>query len=484
MEYNFESVTHLYFMGIKGVGMAGLAVIAKQAGFIVSGSDVAETFITDEILEAENIAVDSSFDKNFIDSFFDDAKEKGLLIYTAAHHGRENPQVEYALSQGIPVLSYGQAVSLFQSGNLIKRETVAISVAGAHGKTTTSAMIAVALQALNQNPSYLIGTSSVKQLGGAGHLGSGKYFVVESDEYVADTKYDRTPKFLYQLPDAAIVTNVDFDHPDVFTDMEAMKDAFGKFAGNIHENGVLVYNGDDVNSALLSLKLKPMVRAVSFGEHNADYCLQNFRAMPEGITFHVVNNSNDGGEFFLPVFGHHNALNATAVVALLHELGFEFQEIKEALKKFQGTKRRLELVGKTAGGATIIDDYAHHPKEIEASLSALKQAFPEKTLVCIFQPHTLSRTVSLIEEFENAFKAADTLLLLDIFPSAREGAIDEAKQAELYDRILSKNKGKFISGKQNMVEYCTQNFNTDKYLIVTMGAGDVYKISLELKVKS
>lgn len=475
-----KQITHIYFVGIKGVGMASLAVIAKQAGYTVRGSDVSDVFITDSLLEKNGILVDTGFETGSLDTFVQNPSET-LVIATAAHGGLENPQVAYAKQRGIDAISFGKAIGMFQSGALLKKNVMGISVAGSHGKTTTSAMLATALKQLGEDPSYLIGTSTVPSLGDAGHLGSGKYFILEADEYLSDPLHERIPKFLHQTPHYAIITNIDFDHPDFFADVEAVQQAYREFLANVADGGVVCMNGDDELSKPLFASIKDSVSLITYGQGNENtFVIHNVQTAESGISFSVSTGEDDLGTFSLPVLGLHNALNAGSVIALLYTLNFSADAIRNALSSFTGSKRRMEVVGTSATGNTIIDDYAHHPCEVAATISALKEAYPERELVCIFQPHTFSRTESLIDEFAESFNQADCLALLPIFPSAREGKIDENKQAALYEKILDKNRGQFFPTKQNVIEYLAKNYSAKQAVIVTMGAGDVYSLSTEL----
>ena len=235
----------IYFIGIKGVGMAGLAIMAKQAGFIVEGSDVKEEFITDKILKDEGIHIRIGFKKENPEDFYGLNPADSLFIATGAHDGFENPEAVWARSQNIKIISHGEAVGLFMSGKLFDRSDIeGISVSGTHGKTTISGMLSFLLQKLGADPSYTVGTSEITPLGAAGHYGSGKYFVAEADEYMAG-KLDPTPKFLYQKPRYLIINNIDFDHPDFYRDIDAVKHAFEEFVSNLEEGATLIVNGDD-----------------------------------------------------------------------------------------------------------------------------------------------------------------------------------------------------------------------------------------------
>jgi UDP-N-acetylmuramate--alanine ligase len=476
----------IYFIGIKGVGMASLAVIARQAGYQVQGSDVSDKFITDEMLGRQNIHIDSGFESSDIDSFVESDFKKTLIIVTAAHGGLGNPQAVYAKEKNIDVLTFGQALGMFQFGTLLSRQDISgISVAGSHGKTTTTAMVATVLSDSGDDPTFLIGTSDVGSLGDAGHYGTGKYFIVESDEYISDLEYDRVPKFHYQHPQAAIITNIDFDHPDVFDSVEDVYQAFRTFIQNIQQDGVLVVSPEDSSFIHIKDSIRDDIRVVTFGfEEGVDFRAYDIEHSEQGISYYVQYKGSDLGSVSLPVIGVHNVKNSLSVIALLHTLGKSFEDIVKGLSKFTGTKRRLEIKGTAEGGQLVIDDYAHHPTEIYATLDALMHAYPQKKIVCIFQPHTYSRTKALVNEFAQSLAKAHKLLLLPIFTSAREGKMEEFQQNELYEVILDKSHGIFLQTHDNVVEYCTQNFSSGDYLYVTMGAGDVYKISEKLIAKN
>lgn len=499
-----NSVKLIYFVGIKGVGMASLAILSHEAGFEVSGSDVPEVYLTDEVLSKNNIHIDSSFEKKFLEKFIQDKPEECLVITTAAHDGLLNPQCVFSKSLKIPVLTHGQAVGYFMDGALFHREFQGISILGCHGKTTITGMVTSSLSSLGVDPSYTLGSSEVFPLGNSGHFGSGKYFVAEADEFVSDLQKDKTVKFFYQHPKYAIINNIDFDHPDVYKDLEEVCLAFEKFAAeNIQKYGMAILNGDDKNVSRVREVLQSLrrdVKVVTYGEKdNNDFQIQNFKENGWGSEFDVFKDGETIGTFSLSVPGYHNAKNALSVIALLDSMEVSYSEIAKAIKEFKGTKRRQEKVGVTKGGAIIIDDYAHHPDEIDKTLTAVKNAYPNKNIVCLFQPHTLSRTVALKNEFSQAFKSAEKVIFLPIFTSKRE---KEVTYDELYKEIketMEKNGKKvmffkdertpedlsyspyfFPKYRQPVVKYLTTTFGTKDNVIVTLGAGDLYRISYDL----
>ena len=235
-----KKIKSIHFVGIKGVGMMPLAVIAKQARLKVSGSDIADVFITDNALKKMQISVFKGFSEGHIG-------DVDLVIATGAHGGLDNIEVKTAKKKGIPVVTQGEAVGLFMEGKIFGREFIGISVSGTNGKTTTTGMIATLFKHAGLSPSYLIGTSFILSLGYGGNLGKGKYFVAEADEYATDPIFDKTAKFLWQSPKIIVITNIDFDHPDIYPSINEIKEAFKKFILKLPDDGLLVAYGDDPN---------------------------------------------------------------------------------------------------------------------------------------------------------------------------------------------------------------------------------------------
>lgn len=482
-----RKIKKIYFVGIKGVGMTSLAVLCKQAGFEIRGSDVSEKFITDVILKREGISIDLGFDAKYLERFFKDSKkDESLVIVTAAHGGLSNEQAVFAKDKRINVLTHGQAIGELMRGEIFGGKDVkGISIAGSHGKTTISAMLAFFLSRLGFDPSYAVGTSEIFGLGPCGHYGSGDLFIAEADEYISDLAFDRTPKLLYQKPQFAIFNNIDFDHPDYYRNVEEIEQTFLKFTDNIKEKGVLILNGDDKHTPHIIKNVNKKISVVCYGEG-----LQNMfrltKVVQEGFRtrFSVSFENEDLHEFVLSVPGRHNAMNAVSCIALLRLLGVEIQRIKEVFPKFVGVKRRIEKICVLRDGAIVVDDYAHHPREIKTTLSTIKEIYPDKHIICIFQPHTYSRMEKLLDEFVSSFSLVAKLILLPIYSSAREESSDKNKkfsQLMVESFIKESPNAIFMREKDDVVEYVKNKFDDEKFVVVTMGAGDVYKISEKLK---
>ncbi|MEK7592327.1 MAG: UDP-N-acetylmuramate--L-alanine ligase [Patescibacteria group bacterium] len=459
---NMQHIKHVYFVGIKGVAMTALALYFHGKGIRVSGSDVKEGFPTDDMLSKHKIQVLEGFTSSNINS----SDNIDLLIYTGAHDGKNNPEVIRALELGIPFLPHGKALGLCMDS------TKQISVAGSHGKTTTSAMIATVLSHAGKNPSYAIGCGEIFPLGSPGAYGKGEWCVAEADEYATDPKYDKTPRFLFQHPDIFAVTNIDYDHPDVYSDISAIQAAFVSMKANFRGLSIIVLNADDPNSSCL--QTDPKGKIITYGSSKGSDFRILKTSFSEGKT-ECLYSDPDGVKrlFQLNIPGDHNVSNALCAIAALRLTGLSFDEIHDGLQSFRGSKRRFEQIGSNAH-ALFYDDYAHHPKEIAATLLGIRQWYPDRKIYCIFQPHTYSRTKALLEEFSTSFGDADTLVLVDIYASARESE-NEEMTGEILASECRKNHAdvNFVHNEKG-VDAFLQSKPFEKAVIVFMGAGDIY----------
>jgi len=453
-------------IGIKGVGMTMLAQYLAAVGVRLSGSDTGETFMTDKVLEQAGIPVTAGFDPANIDP------KAELIIHSSAYTADTNPEVAAAQSGSVPVMNFAQALGAVFSGSY------GIAVCGSHGKTTTSAWLGYVLDRAGKSPSVLVG-ARVPQFSGSSLIGKSDYMVIEADEY--------QNKLQYYKPQAALINNIDFDHPDVFAGPDDYRAVFADFIANLPKRGFLVINNDDRELARLAEKCPGHVISYALRE-NADYVAYDIRNTPEAQTFRVKlgvspdpeeEETGDLGEFTIRLQGEHNIYNALAVIATATELGLELSEIRAGLEAFTGTARRLEKKGKYRGAA-IIDDYAHHPTEVKTTLQAVRRMYPKEKITVVFHPHTFSRTKALLDEFAAAFAGADELMVLDIYGSARE-AQGGVHSQDLIERIRSLPEGE----KPARIHYRATLAEAEEYLrgsagpgqvILLMGAGDVFRI--------
>jgi len=450
-------MNNIFIVGIKGVAMANLAVILKKMGKNVSGSDLPDEFITDEVLKKNKIQYITNFKKDKL------PKETDLVIYSAAHQGINNPQVQEALSRGIKVQA--QPVALVE---LMQNFKTSLAVCGCHGKTTTSSLLAYTLINLGVEPSYLVGSSGFNEYSG-GDFRKKDYFVIEADEYGVNPPIDKTPKLNFLKPSHLICTNIDYDHPDVYQNIEELKRTFLNFFKKGSSSFICF---DDKNSMEVAAFLdKSQYKTFGFGK-GADYRIEDFQTNEYGSSFFLFDPQKNRFEFQTRLFGEKNILNAAGIVSLLLFLGFPYEKIKTAISGFLGAKRRFEEVYHK-NSIYLFDDYGHHPREIEATIEAARLRFSQKKIIIVFQPHTYSRTQALLYDFRKSLALADYSFVLPIFASARENKEDF--------NVAAKD---IVGDKKNVVyvdSFCQLINRLNKVLkkndvIFTMGAGDVYKL--------
>lgn len=449
----FQESKKIYFLGLKGVGMAMLAQFLKARGHEVCGSDVKEVFLTDEVLKRKKIPVFSPFSLKNI------PKDLDLVIYSSAFRADNNEEMAYISSatfkeRGVRVLSYAEALGeVFSSYQ-------GLAVIGSHGKTTTSAWLGYVLKSAGVSPNVLVG-SNVPQLGGSAISGRSNYFVAEVDEY--------QNKLQYFFPFGALLNNIDYDHPDFFPSVSEYLKVFKEFVKKIPASGFLVFNGEDGNiKKILSATKCKLISYGEYGQGKFDYTFK-FLGLKRGQQeFILYYRHKSLGVFRVSLPGKHNLYNALAVIAASQELGLKLEKIKKALSVFKGTTRRLERVG-SYRGAVLIDDYAHHPTEIKASLEALRSLYPKKKIILVFHPHTYSRTKALLKDFAASFSLAHELILLDIYASARESQ-GGVSSLELLDLIKKYN---LKQGIQQDLRHIATVPLVAKYLKKSLGPGQV-----------
>lgn len=470
-----KKIKSIHFVGIKGVGMMPLAIIAKQAGLKVTGSDIADIFITDEALEKMNISVFNGFSEGHVGDI-------DLVVATGAHGGLDNIEVKAAKKKRIHVVTQGEAVGLFMDGKIFGRDFVGISVSGTNGKTTTAGMVATILKNAGLSPSYIIGTSNIVSLGWAGNFGKGKYFVAEADEYATDPIFDKTAKFLWQNPKIIVTTNIDFDHPDIYPTISEVKEAFKKFIVKVPEDGLLVAYGDDpsVHDILKDFNGNKITYGIN---PKNDYVISEIKTENAKTQF-GLKSKEFSHVFKLNIFGEQNVLNATASIIVGRYLGLNLEQLTKGISLYKGSKRRSEFIGKLLSGAMLFDDYAHNPSKISATLKAFRSAYPEKRIVCVFQPHTYSRTKSLFEQFVNSFHDADTIIITNIYASLREKKDPTVSSELLFKAMKDHYTGVvFLPNLTDVVKYIDKKNYGEDTVVITMGAGDVYKINEKLQLR-
>ena len=453
----------IHFIGIKGVGMAALAIYAKEAGFEVNGSDNENIYVTDKLLKNAGLEV-----KVFSP---DNLKNRPDLVVVSAAYGKDNPEVKEAKKKHLEIKPYSEALAYFSKDQQV------IAVAGIHGKSTTTAMLAWILMKANLDPSFIVGAGEIKNLNTNAHFGQGDYFILEADEYRKSVE-DSTPKFFDLSVKIEIISSIEMDHPDIFVSEESIYNAFYKFACRVPRSGFIVLNIDYPKARKLQRSLVDRnFETYGFSEQ-AKWQISDYQERGEETIFSLLHEGQKIGPFKLKVPGTANVLNASAAAITALKIGLNERVVKRNLGNFLGVKRRFETIGQI-GNFVIIDDYAHHPRSIRMTLEAVRTKFSGSKIWCIFQPHTYSRTKSLLNDFATSFKLADKVIITDIFSSERE------EEASISGRDLAqairKNKRnvRYVPSWSKIKQDMIDNAN-GPVVLITMGAGDIYKLAEEI----
>lgn len=446
-----QTKEHIYFIGIGGISMSGLAEILASRGHQVSGTDVKETAVTKHL---QSLGIHINFGHR-AENITDDIT---LVVYTAAIHD-DNPELRAAHEKGIRIMDRAHLL-----GQIMDEYHDSVAVSGTHGKTTTTSMVSEILLAAEKDPTITVG-GILPTIGSNLRIGNSPYFVAEACEY-----FD---SFLQFNPFIAIILNVESDHLDYFKTLENIRRSFHAFAQRVPNNGLLVISEKIDNVEELTDGLTCHVETFGLSE-KANWRAENIVHEADGRnSFDVYHN----GEFFttihLHIPGEHNITNALAAIGASAFLGAAPEDCVKGLHHYTGTERRFQLKGKK-DGITVIDDYAHHPTEIKAALAAA-QNVQHNTTWCVFQPHTFSRTRFLFDEFGEAFGDADEVIIADIF-AARETDDGTVSAAQLAERIAQTGKSARYVGDFAAIESYLREHCKSGDLLMTVGAGDVYKI--------
>ena len=452
-EIQFDSPCHIHLIGIGGISMSGLAEVLLKAGFRISGSDVKESELTRKLTAKGAIIYYQQVPENL-------KVRPDVIVYTAAIHP-DNPEYAKAAELGIPMLSRAELL-----GQMMRNYRTPVAVAGTHGKTTTTSMLAHIFLEADLDPTISVG-GILPAIGGNVRVGGEALFLMEACEY--------TNSFLSFFPKVGIILNVDADHLDFFKDIDDIRASFRKFAQRIPKDGCLILNADTPSYERIAEGLDAKVLTYSTDPaRSADYTIRDMAFDEQGrASFTAVRGGKELGSFRLQVPGEHNVSNALAAIACADHLQIDPEKTAEGLASFTGTDRRFQYKG-NIGGVTVIDDYAHHPTEITATLKAAA-AYPHKTLWCVFQPHTYTRTKALMPEFADALTLADKVILAEIYP-ARETDDLGISSSDLAQEILDRGTEAVCFPTFDEIEtYILKNCAAGD-LLITMGAGDVVKI--------
>lgn len=457
-QIDFQTPIHIHFIGIGGISMSGLAELLLAKGFFVSGSDSKASALTDELAGKGAVIYIGQCAANL-------SPAVALVVYTAAIHA-DNPEFAAAKEAGLPMLTRAELL-----GQIMKCYPTPIAVSGTHGKTTTTSMISSILLHADMDPTISIG-GILKENNSNFRIGHSDIFVTEACEY--------TNSFLSFFPRIGIILNVEEDHMDFFHDIEEIRASFHRFASLLPSDGILIIHSSIPGYEELTRDLP--CRIVTFGsDASCDYSYRSFSYDNyRCASYSLVRKDREELPIVLQVPGEHNVLNSLAALALAGVLGISDEDASQALHDFTGTSRRFEYKG-DLNGVSIIDDYAHHPTEITATLRAARQ-YPHKRLWCVFQPHTYTRTKTFLKEFAKALSLADHVILADIY-AARETDTLGISSETLRKELLALDVPCDCPGDfSEIVEFVRENcINGD--LLITMGAGDVVKIGETLLKK-
>lgn len=464
MELNNIKVIH--FVGIGGVAMSAVAALAKQKGFTVTGSDCNEIYPpASTVLEENGIVHKPGYAGANIG-------DPDLVIISAGESPETNIEVAEVIKRKIPYASFPELLyNLFV-------DSQRIVVAGTHGKTTTSSLIAYALKSVSKPANFIIG-GYVKDLKTNFELNDSKMVVLEGDEYYSLFS-DKKPKFLHYHPQILIVTNIDMDHFDYYRNIDDVMDKFRKLVKSIPPDGIIIACHDDVNVKRLLREVDKRVIWYGLKGNKLDWKGERIQHHEKGVNYVAKKlNTADKFDIELSLSGDHNIQNSLAAIALLDYLGCNVQMATRALADFEGPTRRFEVKG-VARGVTVIDDYAHHPTAVKATLQAARSKYPKSRIWAVFEPHTYSRTQATKEELAKAFECADQVIIPDIYP-AREKASDfKITSKDVVDEIAKNHQNtSYIPKKEAVLNHLASSVK-DGDAVVIMAVGDFNKIATEL----
>lgn len=451
----FTAINHVHFVGIGGIGMSGIAEILYNQGFTVTGSDLHYSENT-EYLRKIGIKIKIGHSP-------DNVNGADVVVYSSAVNPEENPETLEAERRGIPVIRRAEMLAE------VTRLNYTIAISGTHGKTTTTSMIGLILINAGFDPTVIVG-GRLKTFGGTNaRLGKGEWTVVEADEY------DRS--FLQLLPTIAVINNIEPEHLDIYNDLTDIQNTFIRFANKVPFYGLIVAGIDD--PGVKHILGKTQRKTLTFGtSKTADFRAENIQIYEHRTTFEVYQNSNLFGNIELKVPGFHNVQNALAAITISSQLGISFDIIKQSLGEFSGVMRRFEIKGEHRK-ILIVDDYAHHPTEIRATLSAARKGW-NRRIIAIFQPHTYSRTQAFFNEFASSFDDSDILIITDIYP-AREKPIQGVTGKLIADSAIEMgHKNVIYEEELDKIPTIVKEIAKEHDMIITIGAGNVWKVANKL----
>ncbi|HIT61333.1 MAG TPA: UDP-N-acetylmuramate--L-alanine ligase [Candidatus Fimousia stercorigallinarum] len=453
---DFKKPMHVHFIGIGGISMSGLAEILLEEGFQISGSDMKASAMTDKLASLGASIMIGQKASNITDDI-------DLVVYTAAIHP-DNPEFCAVKEHGIPMLTRAQLL-----GQMMDNYKNPIAVSGTHGKTTTTSMLTHVLLAAKKDPTISVG-GILDAIGGNIRVGKSDILVTEACEY--------TNSYHSFNPVISIILNVEEDHLDFFSGIEEIRESFRTFAQKLPKHGLLVVNGDMDCTDFIQEGVAADIVTFGITGKNLTYSAANISYDEQGNgSYDLVENGQITDHINLHVNGIHNIMNSLSVIAVARRLGIDSEDIKKGLLSFTGTKRRFEYKGER-NGFTIIDDYAHHPTEIAATLNAAKK-YPHNEVWTVFQPHTYTRTMAFLDEFAEALSISDHVIVTDIY-AAREKDLGQVHAKDIVERMKKYDVDvTYISSFDDIEKFILKNLKNND-LLITMGAGNVVDIGENL----
>jgi len=448
---DFKKPQHVHFIGIGGISMSGLAEILLKENFTISGSDSKPSNLTEHLVSLGATIFYPQKAENVI-------KGIDVVVYTAAIH-EDNPELIEVRRQGLPTLTRAQLL-----GQLMKNYETPIAISGTHGKTTTTSMVSHILLEAEKDPTISVG-GILKAIGGNIRVGNSGVFVTEACEY--------TNSFLDFFPKISVILNVEEDHMDFFKDIDDIRSSFHRFAALLPEDGALIINNNIEKMEAITNGLT--CKVITYSEtQSADYSATNITFDELGnASFDLIKYGTFAGRINLSVNGNHNVSNALSAIAVSDLLGIDLETCKKGILSFTGTNRRFQYKGEI-NGVTIIDDYAHHPTEIKATLTSV-QHYPHREVWCIFQPHTYTRTKAFFHEFAEALSLADHVVLTDIYAARETDTLGVTSEALAEEIKKLGTDAYYLSSFEDVEKFMLKN-TIHGDVLITMGAGDVVNI--------
>ncbi|WP_298866788.1 UDP-N-acetylmuramate--L-alanine ligase [uncultured Gimesia sp.] len=451
----FGKIRHVHMVGIGGIGMSSIAEVLLMRGYKVTGSDLSSSEVTKH-LEDQGAEI-------FVGHDGPNAAGSCVVVHSSAVDSESNPETQFAFRHHIPVIRRSEML-----GELMRMK-FGIGIAGTHGKTTTTTMTGHVISAGEFDPTIIVG-GKVSAFGSNAVSGDGDIILIEADEY------DRT--FLRLTPSIAVITNIDADHLDCYTDLEDIKDAFVQYASSVPFFGATIVCLDDENVRSILGRIDR--RIVTYGtlrqsQIRAENIVQEGRKMH----FDVHNGDLRLGRATLSAPGHHNVLNALAAIAVGLELDMTFDSIAVGIASYSGVQRRMEEIGE-AGGILVVDDYAHHPTEVKATLDGAAGCWPDRRIIAVFQPHLYSRTQDLCDDFASSFFDADVVVIMDVY-GAREAPV-EGVSGELISKrahLAGHPHVEYVPNKEELVEFVVR-LSRPGDVVITLGAGDIWRLNRQI----